>query len=198
MSKPPVGARPRPDKRAELAGTLPSFRPHARGKAAILETAVNANGARAQRRRGEASGWRRVYSLSSLLSALPFSRLCGSAPLRLCVKPELRSSATKGRKEHREAEVEMTEVETISPRPVLLPEAWLCALCALSRPSHFGIRVHSVPRRRSPCHRCARPAWSCSSAHRLAVPIAGTQPKKVRYGSPFASRWRSSASSSAW
>ena len=28
---------------------------------------------------------------------------------------------------------------TVSTRPVLLPETWLCALCALSRSFHFGV-----------------------------------------------------------
>ena len=48
--------------------------------------------------------------------------------------------AAKGRKEHKGAEVEMTGTGTVSPCPVLLPEAWLCALCDLSR-LNCGVQV---------------------------------------------------------
>ena len=61
------------------------------------------------------------------------------------IDPEFRSSAAKGRKEHQEAEVELTGTETFSTRPRFLPEAWLCVLCALSRQIHFGVRVDKSP-----------------------------------------------------
>jgi len=57
------------------------------------------------------------------------------------IEPESRSSAAKERKAHRGAESGMDGSGKTSTRSVILPEACLCALCALSWPFHFGVRV---------------------------------------------------------
>lgn len=59
----------------------------------------------------------------------------------MSLDPEFRSSATKERKEHKGARLQMRGSGKIPVRSVILPEAWLCALCALSWPFHCGVRV---------------------------------------------------------